>query len=118
MFSEEKAKRYPPAREEDHKIWSTEDAPKFFKNHVYAMPKEQIAFLQMWIDEKLEKGFIRPSKSQYPSPTFLIKKKNNNFHVVQNLPTIEPVHHFGLPPTPPNFGLNRTIAWQTTIHQV
>jgi hypothetical protein len=63
VFSETGAKRFPPAREEDHKIKFTEDVPKFFKNHIYSMPKEQTTFLWKWIDEELEKGFIRPSKS-------------------------------------------------------
>jgi hypothetical protein len=84
VFSEEKAKRFPPSRDEDHEIKFTEDVPKFFKNHVYSMPKEQTTFLRSWINEELEKGFIRPSKSQYPSPTFLIKKKNNDYRVVQD----------------------------------
>jgi hypothetical protein len=84
VFSEEKARRFPPSRKEDHKIKFMEDAPKFFKNHVYSMPKEQTNFLRKWIDEELDKGFIRPSKSQYPSPTFLIKKKNNDYRVVQD----------------------------------
>jgi hypothetical protein len=79
VFSEEKVKHYPPMREENHKIKFTDDAPKFFKNHIYSMPKEQITFLRKWIDKKLEKGFIRPSKSPFPSPTFLIKKKNNDY---------------------------------------
>jgi len=48
------------------------------------MPKEQVTFLKKWIDEELEKGFIRPSKSLYPSPTFLIKKKNNDYRVIQD----------------------------------
>jgi hypothetical protein len=82
VFSKEKVRWFPPTREEDHKIKFMEDVPKFFKNHVYSMPKEQTTFLWKWIDKELKKGFIRPSKSQYPSPTFLIKKKNNDYQVV------------------------------------
>jgi hypothetical protein len=84
IFSKEKARRFPPPREEDHKIKFMDDTLMYFKNHIYSMPKEQITFLRKWVDEKLEKGFIRPSKSLYPSPTFLIKKKNNDYHVVQD----------------------------------
>jgi hypothetical protein len=84
VFSKENAKWFPPSREEDHEIKFTEDVPKFFKNHVYSMSKEQMTFLQKWIDKELKKGFIRPSKSQYPSPMFLIKKKNNDYRVVQD----------------------------------
>jgi hypothetical protein len=40
------------------------------------------------LDEELEKGFIRPSKSPYPSPTFLIEKKNGDYRVVQDYQTL------------------------------
>ena len=52
------------------------------------MSHKQVTFLQKWIDEELEKGFIRPSKSPYPSPTFLIKKKNTDYRVVQDYRTL------------------------------
>jgi hypothetical protein len=45
---------------------------------------KQTAFLRKWLDEELSKGFIRPSKSPYPSPTFLIEKKNGDYQVVQD----------------------------------
>ena len=79
VFSEEKAKRFPPSREEDHEIKFTEGVPKSFKANVYQMSVKQTAFLRKWLDEELEKGYIRPSKSPYPSPTFLIEKKNGDF---------------------------------------
>jgi hypothetical protein len=40
------------------------------------------------LDEELCKGFIRPSKSPYPSLTFLIKKKNGDYRVVQDYKTL------------------------------
>jgi hypothetical protein len=84
VFSEEKAKRFLPAREDDHQIKFTENVPKYFKADVYSLTIDQMAFLRKWLDEELNKGFIRPSKSLYPCPTFLIKKKNGNYRVVQN----------------------------------
>jgi hypothetical protein len=45
---------------------------------------KQTAFLRKWLDKELNKGFIRPSKSPYPSPTFLIEKKNGDYRVVQD----------------------------------
>src|SRR5882757_6009938 len=88
VFSEEKAKRFPPKREDDHEIKFVENAPKFFDAKVYQMSHKQIAFLRTWINEELEKGFIRPSKSPYPSPTFLIEKKNATYRVVQDYRTL------------------------------
>jgi hypothetical protein len=40
------------------------------------------------LDEELSKGFIRPSKSPYPCPTFLIEKKNGDYRVVQDYKTL------------------------------
>jgi hypothetical protein len=88
VFSEEKAKQFPPTREEDHKIKFTNNVPKFFKGDVYSLTVKQTTFLRKWLDEELNKGFIRPSKSPYPSPTFLIEKKNGDYRVVQDYKTL------------------------------
>jgi hypothetical protein len=45
---------------------------------------DQTTFLRKWLDKELNKGFIRPSKSPYPCPTFLIEKKNGDYRIVQN----------------------------------
>jgi hypothetical protein len=88
VFSEEKARRFPPTREEDHQIKFTNDVPKYFKGDVYSLTVDQTAFLRKWLDKELTKGFIRPSKSPYPCPTFLIEKKNGDYCVVQNYKTL------------------------------
>ena len=84
VFSEEAARRFPPEREEDHEIKFTKDAPSSFKAHTYHMDQEQITFIRKWIDEELKKSFIRDSKSPWLSPTFLIKKKNGDYRVIQD----------------------------------
>jgi hypothetical protein len=84
VFSEEKARRFPPPREDNHQIKFTENVPKYFKADIYSLTVGQTAFLRKWLDEELNKGFIRPSKSPYPCPTFLIEKKNGDYRVVQN----------------------------------
>jgi hypothetical protein len=40
--------------------------------------------LDLFIDEQLEKGYIRPSKSQYASSFFFIKKKDGKLRPVQD----------------------------------
>jgi hypothetical protein len=40
--------------------------------------------LDVFIDEQLEKGYIRPSKSQYASSFFFIKKKDSKLRPVQD----------------------------------
>jgi hypothetical protein len=82
VFSEEKAKRFSPKREEDHEIKFTNNVPKYFKGGVYLLTVKQTTFLRKWLDEELDKGFIRPLKSPYPCPTFLIEKKNGDYRVV------------------------------------
>jgi hypothetical protein len=84
VFSEKKARRFPPQWEDDHQIKFTENIPKYFKVDVYSLMTDQTAFLRKWLDKELDKGFIRPSKSPYPCPTFLIEKKNGDYRVVQN----------------------------------
>ena len=75
VFSEEKAWRFSPTREEDHEIKFVEGTPKSFTTHTYKMDKEQTKFMRKWLKDELEKKFIQESKSPYPSPTFLIKKR-------------------------------------------
>ena len=72
VFSEEKAKRFPPEREDDHEINFTPDTPKSFSATTYKMKPKALEFLRKWQDEELAKGFIRYSKSPYTCPTFLI----------------------------------------------
>ena len=48
------------------------------------MDGEQTKFMRKWLAEELKKKFIRESKSPYPSSTFLIKKKNGDYRVVQD----------------------------------
>jgi hypothetical protein len=88
VFSKEKAKRFPPSREEDHQIKFTNNVPKYFKGGVYSLTVKQTAFLRKWLDKELSKGFIRPSKSPYPCLTFLIEKKNGDYRVVQDYKTL------------------------------
>jgi hypothetical protein len=88
IFSEEKAKQFPLSREEDHQIKFTNNVPKYFKGGVYSLTIKQTTFLRKWLDEELSKGFIRPSKSPYPCPTFLIEKKNGDYRVVQDYKTL------------------------------
>ena len=84
IFSEEKAWRFPPSRNEDHKIKFVEGTPKSFTAQTYKMNREQTKFMWKWLKEELEKNFIWESKSPYLSPTFLIKKKNRDYRVVQD----------------------------------
>jgi len=88
VFSEAAARRFPPAREDDHAIDFKPGAPDTFSCKIYPISTRETEFLREWINENLEKQFIRESKSPYASPTFLIKKKNGDFRVIQDYRTL------------------------------
>ena len=84
VFSEEAAQRFPPKREDDHAINFKEGTLDTFSCKIYPISTPETTFLRNWIDENLQKQFIRESKSPYASPTFLIKKKNGDYQVIQD----------------------------------
>ena len=74
VFSDENASRFPKSTPWDHKIELKEGfQPKSFK--IYPMTPEEDAMTKEFIDDNLEKGFIRPSKSPMATPFFFIHKK-------------------------------------------
>jgi hypothetical protein len=75
VFSEQAARRFPSAREDDHAIEFKDTAPDTFSCKIYPVSTCETEFLQGWIGENLEKHFIQESKSPYASPTFLIIEK-------------------------------------------
>ena len=84
VFCKSATQHFPPEREEDHEIKFINNVPSSFKAHTYHMDQEQIAFMRKWINKELGKFFIWDSKSPWPSPTFLIKKKNGDYRVIQD----------------------------------
>jgi hypothetical protein len=84
VFSEEKAQQFPSARKNDHAIEFKPDTPRTFSYKIYLISTKKTGLLHGWVRENLDKRFIRESKSPYASLTFVIKKKNGDFRVVQN----------------------------------
>ena len=79
LFSDEEAKKFPPAcGEGDHKIELTADAPEKFNCKLYPMSLKDQAIEDKFIDENLEKGYIVPSSSPYRFSTFMVAKKDSN----------------------------------------
>jgi hypothetical protein len=76
VFSEEEAKRFPPRRSCDHAIDFKPGTPDTIECKIYPMTRVEDEALDVFIDEQLEKGYIHPSKSQYASSFFFIKKKD------------------------------------------
>ncbi len=84
VFSEEASHRFPPKRPWDHAIDLLPDAPKTLDCKVYPLAITEGDALTEFLNEQLEKGYIRPSKSPYASPFFFIKKKDGKLRPVQD----------------------------------
>jgi hypothetical protein len=84
VFSEEESKRFPPRCMCDHAIEFKPGAPDAIECKIYPMTLVKDEALDVFIDEQLEKGYIRPSKSQYASSFFFIKKKDGKLRPVQD----------------------------------
>jgi hypothetical protein len=84
VFSEEESKQFPPRRACDHAIEFKPGAPDTIECKIYPMTWVEDEALDLFIDEQLEKGYICPSKSQYASSFFFIKKKDGKLQPVQD----------------------------------
>ena len=84
LFSEEESRRFPPQWRCDHAITFKPGVPDSINCKVYPMTQAEDAALDKFIDEQLEKGYIRPSQSPYTSPFFFIKKKDGTLRPVQD----------------------------------
>jgi hypothetical protein len=78
VFDEEAAKRFPPARNEDHAIVLKEGAPDVLDCKVYRQTAAEEEATRTFIREHLDKGYITPSNSPYASPLFYRKKKDRS----------------------------------------
>jgi hypothetical protein len=84
VFSEEESQQFPPRRSCDHAINFKPGAPNTINCKIYPMTHVEDNALDTFIDEQLAKGYIRPSKSQYASSFFFIKKKDGKLRPVQD----------------------------------
>jgi hypothetical protein len=73
-FEKRFADQLPPHRDEhDFKIELEPGmTPKF--GPLYGMSREELLVMRHYLDEHLEKGFIRPSRSPFASPVLFVKK--------------------------------------------
>src|SRR5579863_7208024 len=64
IFSDEEAKCFPPSRPWDHRIQLKPGAPNVINGKVYPLTLEETKVQDKYIDEGLEKGYLRPGVSQ------------------------------------------------------
>jgi hypothetical protein len=84
IFSKGAAKCFLPERDNDHKINFTNDVLKTFPCKIYLILKPKTEFLYTCVHENLKKNFIKESKLPYACPTFFIKKKNEDYYIIQD----------------------------------
>ena len=83
VFDEERAKHFPLKREEDHAIKLKDGTPAVLDCKIYQLSPDQDQKLDEFLNEHLQKGYIRESNSPYASP-FFIKKKDGKLQPVQD----------------------------------
>src|SRR6266702_4721858 len=84
VFSKEASHRFPSKRTWDHAIDLLPNAPQTLDCKIYPLATTEGDTLTEFLNEQLQKGYIRPSKSPYASPFFFIKKKDGKLQPVQD----------------------------------
>jgi len=84
VFSDEESTRFPESRPWDHAIDLLPEAPVTLNCKVYPLAEGQQDALDKFLEEHLNKGYIRRSNSPYASPFFFIKKKDGKLRPVQD----------------------------------
>ena len=80
LFLESAVETLPPHRPYDHKIRLKEGFQPPF-GPLYSMSKVELDALKLWLDENLQKGFIRPSSSPAAAPVLFVKKKDGSLRM-------------------------------------
>ena len=91
LFNKKKFEKLPERQEWDHKINLMEEAPRELNVKAYTMTIKEEEALNKWLDEQLEAGLIKESKSRYVAPCFYISKKNRSLQLVQDYQNLNQV---------------------------
>ena len=84
VFDEDEAQQFPPSRSWDHAIELKANTLESLNCKVYPLNQTKQNTLREFLNEQLVKEYIWPSKSQYASPFFFIKKKDRELCPVQD----------------------------------
>src|SRR5438876_527140 len=80
-FSKSKSEELPPHRGSlDHSIPLEKDSKPVF-GPIYNLSETELQVLREYIEEKLRKGFIRPSTSPFGSPVLFVKKPDGSLRL-------------------------------------
>ncbi len=84
LFSKDSFDELPERRTWDHAIELVPNAKSTLDCKVYPLNRNEQEQLDKFLDENLETGRIRPSKSPFASPFFFVKKKDGTLRPVQD----------------------------------
>ena len=73
VFSKQESDQLPPHRVYDHNL-VLEPNSKLPTSSLYGMSQGELQVLRKYLDDHLQKGFIRPSSSPVASPVLFVKK--------------------------------------------
>ena len=80
IFPDDLPNNLPPQREVDHKIEIVEGAKPTSQNP-YRLSYHELDEMKKQLDELLQKGLIRPSKSPYAAPVIFVKKSDGTMRM-------------------------------------
>lgn len=80
VFEAQNSKIMPPRKETDHSIDLKEDASPPY-GPIYPLSQAELAELRKYLDENLENGRIRPSKSPAGAPILFVPKKDGGLRL-------------------------------------
>ncbi len=84
LFSKENFDELPDQKPWDHAIKLTPNTKSTLDCKVYPLNRNEQEQLDKFLDENLDLGRIRPSKSPFASPFFFVKKKDGMLRPVQD----------------------------------
>jgi hypothetical protein len=84
VFSETAAKRFPPARPEDHAIKLKPDAPQTINCKVYPLTHVEREAMAKFLKENEALRYIEKTDSPWSTPWFFIKKKDGTLCPIQD----------------------------------
>ena len=84
VFEKKNFDTFPPVRPWDHEIELKPDATPYSATKAYHLSRDEQVALDDFLEENLRTGRIRPSKSEWASPFFFVKKKDGGLRPVQD----------------------------------
>jgi len=83
VFRKVESERMPTRKIWDHTI-DLKEIFKLQKGRIYPLSKNKKEEVQNFVDNKLRKGYIRPSKSSQTLPVFFVSKKDRSKRIVMD----------------------------------